>query len=110
LSQVAALNLFSIAQEALHNVVKHARATSVRISVTRRDDGMVLRIEDDGCGFDLTCGGPRVSGFGLLSMSERAELAGGLVKITSAPDRGTTVTVSVPFTCSTALVEERSCA
>lgn len=109
LSQVAALNLFAIAQEALHNVVKHARATSV-IAVTRRDDGMVLRIEDDGCGFNSTYGGARASGFGLLSMSQRAELAGGLIEITSARGCGTTVTVFVPFTCSTALVEERSCA
>jgi two-component system, NarL family, sensor histidine kinase UhpB len=110
LPQVAALNLYAIAQEALHNVVKHARATSVRISVTRRDDGMVLRIEDDGCGFNSTYGGARASGFGLLSMSERAELAGGLIEITSAPGRGTTVAVFIPFTCSTARVEERSCA
>jgi signal transduction histidine kinase len=106
----AALTLYAIAQEALHNVVKHARATSVRISVTRRDDGMVLQIEDDGCGFTSTYGGERASGFGLLSMSERAELAGGLTEITSTPGRGTTVTVFIPFTCATAVVEERSCA
>jgi len=108
--QVAALNLYAIAQEALHNVVKHARATSVRISVTRRNDGIVLRIEDDGCGFNSTYGGVRPGGFGLLSMSERAELVGGLIDITSAPGRGTMVAVFVPLTCSTARVEERSCA
>jgi len=72
----AALNVYAIAQEALHNVVKHARATSVRLSVTHRDNSVVLRIEDDGCGFNPTY---ECAGFGLLSMSERAELAGGLI-------------------------------
>jgi two-component system, NarL family, sensor kinase len=110
LPQVASLNLYAIAQEALHNVVKHARTTSVRISVTRRDAGMVLRIEDDGCGFNPTCELGRTSGFGLLSISERAELARGLIEVTSSPGRGTTVVVFIPFINSTALVEERSCA
>jgi signal transduction histidine kinase len=110
LPKVATLNLFAITQEALHNVVKHARATSVRISVIRRDDGVVLRIEDDGCGFDTRDGLERASGFGLLSMRERAELAGGVIEIDSAPGRGTTVSVFIPFSCARPLLEDRSCA
>jgi signal transduction histidine kinase len=92
--------LFRIAQEALNNVVKHARAKHVRVHLTTDDASTRVTINDDGVGFD----GERVrpastrtsGGFGLWTMRERAEAVGGTVLIRSAPGRGTVVEVTVP--------------
>jgi two-component system sensor histidine kinase UhpB len=71
-----AAHLYCIVREALHNVAKHARATSVTVSLARRDGRTVLLIQDDGQGFEPSAG-PRDSGaLGLVSMRERAALAG----------------------------------
>ena len=92
------LQLVRIVQEALTNVRKHAKATSVRVDVRRCGDDVVAIVGDDGVGFnpelrtrsDL----PR---FGLRTMRERAESVGGKLKIDSVPGRGTTVTFDIPF-------------
>jgi signal transduction histidine kinase len=86
--------LLRICQEALHNVVKHARATTVRVRLQVRDADLLLDITDDGVGFD---GARELPGhFGLGSMRERALGVGGAVEIVSAPGRGTRVTARVP--------------
>jgi signal transduction histidine kinase len=86
--------LYRIAQEALHNVVKHAQAQHVEVRL-RRDAGTVqLVVRDDGRGFDTTQSFP--GHVGLQSMPERAQKLGGTVAIESAPGSGTTVTASVP--------------
>ncbi|MEV1293055.1 GAF domain-containing sensor histidine kinase [Pseudonocardia sp. NPDC049635] len=90
--------LYRIAQECLQNVVKHAAASAavIRFEVT----GGIARLEvsDDGVGFDS--GAPAGPGpdeaYGLRSMTERAELVGGRLRIRSRPGTGTTVTVTVP--------------
>ncbi len=91
--------LFRIAQEALHNVAKHASARTVDVSVTTTADGTVLRVRDDGAGFDAGVGGqiarPR-TGHGLRTMRERADTLGGRLCIESALGRGTTVEIAVP--------------
>ncbi|HEX6052914.1 MAG TPA: GAF domain-containing sensor histidine kinase [Gemmatimonadaceae bacterium] len=91
--------LFRIAQEALHNVAKHASARTVDVSVTSTADGTVLRVRDDGAGFDAGAGGrltrPR-TGHGLRTMRERADTLGGRFCIESAPGQGTTVEITVP--------------
>jgi PAS domain S-box-containing protein len=86
-----------IAGEALHNAVKHAGASGVRMTVTVGDDQLTLVAEDDGCGFDpaTTTG----SGMGQRTMRERAALLGGELSVRSAPGQGTAVEVSVPLTC-----------
>jgi signal transduction histidine kinase len=97
LPEDAAQNLSAIVQEALHNVVKHARATSVAVSVSRRGDRAVLLIEDDGKGFTPSAGSATGGRFGLLTMRERAELAGGEIEIESSPGHGTSIYVRIPL-------------
>lgn len=98
--------LLRIAQEALHNVAKHARASHVMVRLTATPAWVELVIRDDGVGFspDPGDGAGRkaasmdgsVNGFGLAGMRERAYLLGGEIWIDSAPGKGTTVTVRVP--------------
>jgi signal transduction histidine kinase/GAF domain-containing protein len=86
--------LFRVAQEALHNVTRHAHARQVR--VTLATDGATLRLEvsDDGIGFDPAA---VYSGhLGQKTMRERADMVGGTLNVESAPDRGTRVTARVP--------------
>jgi signal transduction histidine kinase len=92
--------LFRIAQEALSNVAKHARASRVLLRLTRHEDALELRVEDDGAGFPPDGPlPPRTPGHGLgiVSMRERAELLGGTCTIASAPGTGTTVTITLPI-------------
>jgi PAS domain S-box-containing protein len=86
--------LYRVAQEALNNVVKHARANRVDVMLERSSENVSLIIEDHGVGFDPseTAG----AGFGLVGMRERASLVGADLQIESAPGRGTTVFVRVP--------------
>ncbi|MCW2953644.1 MAG: sensor histidine kinase [Conexibacter sp.] len=85
--------LYRLVQEALSNVVKHADATSVAITITEQDDMITLSIEDDGCGFDES---KPASGFGLVGMHERAALLGGELTVTSKPAAGTAIRASIP--------------
>jgi two-component system NarL family sensor kinase len=91
--------LYRITQEALQNIAKHAHASHARVEL-RADHGRVrLRVRDDGRGFtkpDESCGSPCRTTYGLASMTERADLIGGRLHITSAPGKGTTVTVTLP--------------
>jgi two-component system sensor histidine kinase NreB len=91
------INLYRIAQEALNNIHKHARATSIDVFLQQRDKDIVLSIIDNGCGFDpqLAADGAQGSGLGLMGMRERASLIGGKVSIETG-SRGTSVIVSVP--------------
>ena len=97
-------NLYAITHEALHNVAKHARATSVNVTLSQQEDCAVLLIEDDGRGFDPSVAGRRRTGFGLIIMQERAELAGGEFAIESSTHGGTTVCVRVPLDRQSATV------
>ena len=83
--------LYRIAQEALTNVAKHSRATSVDVILERRGDQVVLIVEDNGVGFDPGRTSTRRPGFGLLGMRERAALVGATLQIESQPGKGTTV-------------------
>ncbi|HXF57417.1 MAG TPA: ATP-binding protein [Actinomycetota bacterium] len=89
--------LFRVAQEALANVRRHARASKVLVSVTDRDGGVLVWVRDDGVGF---AGGERPESapghLGLSSMRERVELAGGWLRVMSGAGRGTTVEFWVP--------------
>lgn len=88
---------FRIAQELLTNVARHAKATSVTISLRGTDGWVTLVVEDDGKGF-RTRSALRKSRFGLRGVQERAELLGGRVEIRSEPGSGTVVTVHLPVT------------
>jgi PAS domain S-box-containing protein len=95
-ADVAAL-LYRIAQEAIVNARKHADATDVRAEVGNAADGVMVRVIDDGGGFvpDFATS-PQPGHLGLSTMLERAELAGGWVRVTSAPGEGTTVECWLP--------------
>lgn len=92
-------NLYRIVQEGLNNTLKHANATSVSLLLHHRREELVIVIEDNGRGFDLTAldtDRARPSGLGLTGMQERAALLHGTLEIESAPGSGTTVIVRVP--------------
>jgi two-component system sensor histidine kinase UhpB len=91
----AAVALFRIAQEALNNVAKHAGAKLVRIGLWLEGGEMNLYIADDGGGFDP--GQAPRGRWGMSTMRERAEAAGGRFLIDSVPGRGTTVRAAVPL-------------
>ena len=90
--------LYRIAQEALQNVVKHAEASRVRLSLSTGPAGVRLAVDDDGRGFDGDGLGEAEDRhcYGMVGMRERAELIGATLTITSWPGRGTTVEVVVP--------------
>ncbi|HEX6719199.1 MAG TPA: PAS domain S-box protein [Pyrinomonadaceae bacterium] len=91
---------FRIAQEALTNVVRHAKARQVLLQLATDGDLLVLVVKDDGVGFNthkLRKRSSRVATLGLVSMQERAHFAGGMIDINSAPSRGTEIRFSVPF-------------
>jgi PAS domain S-box-containing protein len=90
------LILYRIAQEALTNVSKHAQATGVQVVLDERDGGYLVRITDDGVGFVPENAGPVPGHLGLASMRERAELAGGWLRVDSAPQAGTAVEFWIP--------------
>jgi tetratricopeptide (TPR) repeat protein len=91
------LGLFRIAQEALANVVRHAGARAVDVTLKVDDSVAHLEVADDGAGFDS--GAVRsAGGLGLASIEERARLLGGRCGITSAPGAGTRIEVTVPLT------------
>ena len=91
---------FRIVQEALTNVVRHARATRVLVRLKRANGNLTIKITDDGVGFDvagLIKNSPPAWNLGLRGMEERAVAAQGRLKIDSAPMRGTEISVSFPL-------------
>jgi signal transduction histidine kinase len=84
-----------IAQEALHNALRHARATRVGVRLEAQDGRIALEITDDGAGFEPEDPSLRATRLGLTSMEERAQRLGGRLRIRSAPGRGTTVRLEV---------------
>jgi len=95
-------HLYRIAQEALNNTLKYAKAACVSVLLEIRADEIQLIVEDDGIGFklDSNAKAPRKpgQGLGLTSMKERADLLGGRLEIETTPGRGTSIFVNVPVT------------
>lgn len=89
--------LFRIAQEALTNVIKHAQANEVTVTIEMDNGNVRLVVADDGCGFDLTCLADPVGshGWGIPTMTERAEAVGAWFRIESKPGQGTQIIVEV---------------
>jgi signal transduction histidine kinase len=108
---VVSTALFRVAQEALTNVVRHSRASYATVVLEFTSDGVRLRVEDNGSGFDLASlrNSARPS-WGLLGMEERAHLLGGTMKVTSSPGKGTAIEVTVPYPRGAEVVNGHSAA
>jgi len=94
-SPEAATALYRIAQEALRNVAKHAGKTHVKVVLAGEDECLHLKVMDFGMGFDQEMENES-PGLGMISMQERARLAGGTLKVASKLGEGTTISVEVP--------------
>jgi len=92
--------LFRICQESLTNIARYASATTVQISLQRIDENIVLKLSDDGIGFDTTTKGNKKT-WGLVGMKERAAMVGGSLSIESKLQKGTTVEVIIPLSSNT---------
>lgn len=95
INEQLSLAIFRIVQESLTNVMRHAEAQNVHISLTTSDEGLRLEIQDDGKGFDTESVSHR--SFGLLGIRERALAIGGNARIISSPGNGTLIEVQIPF-------------
>ena len=93
--------LYRIAQEALTNARKHAKAHKISMTLIAEEQWVSLSVQDDGCGFDLESvaqpTGRSSEQFGLAGMSERVKLLRGNLRISSEPGQGTSIEVSLPY-------------
>lgn len=93
------LLLFQIVRELLFNVVKHAEVSQAEVRVFSEDGNLIVQVIDEGVGFDVPtvlANPPHDSGYGLLDMAERLGLFDATLNVSSEPDKGTTITVTVP--------------
>lgn len=93
---ITARHLFRIAQEAVHNAVRHSKAARIDLQLLRQDSALVLSIRDDGTGIPQPA--DETKGLGIRLMRNRASLIGGLLTIGPAESGGTIVTCTLPFT------------
>ena len=105
--------IFSIAQEAINNIRRHAQARNVWLALNIENDQFMVTIRDDGCGFDVSRvdHSEQVGHFGLLNMRERAELIEAQLQIDSRvepPNRGTTVRLTLPLPVSELLKQQEA--
>lgn len=93
------LILFRIVQETLHNIIKHAGASSIWISARYTENDLELEINDNGKGFDTAAAGDQDtgSGLGIRNMNNRARLIGAEFNLSSIKDEGTSVAIVLPF-------------
>jgi signal transduction histidine kinase len=85
-----------VAQEALHNALRHSAATAVTVRLEGRGRGAALKVTDDGCGFDPSVVRSAGRHLGLVSMRDRASGAGGSLTVQSEPGKGTVIEMEVP--------------
>jgi signal transduction histidine kinase len=91
-----ALLVFHIAREGIMNALKHADPTDVSVTVAQEGEDIVLRLRDNGAGFDSAAPGPE-GHYGMAMMRERAKVGGGTLEVQSAVGDGTTITVRFPI-------------
>lgn len=95
LPDATAIGLFRILQESLTNVMRHAEAHTVELSLTLSDGVLCMRIADDGKGFDQRA--ERPASFGLVGMRERVLIMGGQLHLDTLPGEGTTLRIHIPL-------------
>jgi signal transduction histidine kinase len=93
----AEISVYRIIQECLNNIMKHSEASEVKVKITKSERGVLIKISDDGKGFDIKTHNAtkRRDGFGLIGMNERVRLLGGTFEIDSAIGEGTTIEVEI---------------
>lgn len=87
-------HLFRILQESVSNTLRHAKATSLDVLLIKRDDFVIMRVSDDGIGFEVD--DEKTGSYGLQNMHERAVEIGGTLKVVSLKNKGTRLEVKVP--------------
>lgn len=87
--------LFRILQEAVSNTLRHSKANYLNAMLIERDDMIIMRVMDDGVGFDMK--EQKTSSYGLQNMNERALEVGGTLKVVSVQDQGTRLEVKIPY-------------
>ncbi|MEJ2070700.1 MAG: PAS domain S-box protein, partial [Syntrophobacterales bacterium] len=100
LGEAARVLVFRVVRELLTNVIKHARASRVDVTIAKEGSFLSIQVADDGVGFDMGESGTtthKPSGYGLFSIRERLSSLGGHIKISSVPGQGTMVTITVPL-------------
>jgi PAS domain S-box-containing protein len=108
-----AIACFRVVQEALTNVVRHARAQHVWIELNQREGSVELVVRDDGVGFDVTTTIERAASggnLGLLGMRERVEILGGSLEIDSQSGQGTRIRISLPLSEPTSMLAQHTAA
>ena len=85
--------IYRLVQEALNNAVRHSGARNAKVVVERLAKSVVVRVTDDGRGFDPG----RLRGMGILGMEERVKRLGGALRVESQPGKGATVTAELPL-------------
>jgi signal transduction histidine kinase len=88
-------DLFLVFKEAVNNIAKYAGATEVQVKLGKTDNGLLMQVADNGCGFDMS---KQTSSSGLKNMQSRAATLNGTLEIYSAPGKGTAVTLRLPTT------------
>ena len=106
LPKEAEINFYRIVQECVNNILKHSQATEATISIRRRGSQLQMTLQDNGKGFTpgVTSENAAPGGFGLLGISERAQLLGGQAVIRSAPGQGTTIQLEIELSKGGALL------
>ena len=105
LTPAAQLTVYRLVQEALTNIVKYAKASTVHVTLEPRGDAQVhVAVRDDGVGFDT--GVPRIATHGLLGMRYRVEAEGGEMRLVSRPGQGTTIEATLPAAIDVPTVDD----
>jgi signal transduction histidine kinase len=97
LSEQRSINIYRIIQEIVHNAIKHSRATELKIELDTIKNNLVLRVADNGIGFDYNRESKNTIGFGLRSLLSRTEIMGGQMFLESEKGKGTTYTFEIPI-------------
>ena len=87
-------DLVLMLKESLHNLVRHSQATHADITLAQGDETLILTVRDNGRGFDPSA--LKGGGMGLVNLQRRAAKHGGIVSVDSAPQHGTSITISLP--------------
>lgn len=89
--------LFRVVQELFSNILRHAKASELEVYLHRVNQSVLLRIVDDGVGFDVSSQNNKAGSYGLMNIRERVASTGGTLKIISFPKQGTSIEVKIPL-------------